>query len=182
MNQVILIGRLSKDVTIRQTQDGSAVASGTIAVQKKYKNKDGEYEANFINFVAFKTTADLIARYFQKGDRIGLVGTWENRTYQAQDGTTRYVSEVFVENIEFLQEKREQQGNNQYQGQPNQYQRPPQQQVNNYYQQQPNNNYQQPQQQANNYYQQPQPLASYQGPDLSNVDMQFDIKDEDLPF
>lgn len=171
MNQVILIGRLTKDVTIRQTQDGSSVASGTIAVQKKYKNKDGEYEANFINFVAFKATADLIARYFQKGDRIGLVGTWENRTYQDQDGTTRYVSEVFVENIEFLQEKREQQGNsqyqgypNQYQGQPNQYQRPPQQQA----------QYQQP----NNYYQPPQ----QQGPDFSNVEQQFDISDDDLPF
>lgn len=174
MNQVILIGRLTKDVTIRQTQDGSCVASGTIAVQKKYKNKDGEYEANFINFVAFKTTGELIAKYFQKGDRIGLIGSWENRSYQAQDGTNRYVSEVFVENIEFLQEKREQQGNNQYQGypnqyqgQPNQYQRPPQQQANNYSQQQPNNYYQPPQQ---------------QGPDLSNVEQQFEISDDDLPF
>lgn len=170
MNQVILIGRLSKDVTIRQTQDGSSVASGTIAVQKKYKNKDGEYEANFINFVAFKTTADLIARYFQKGDRIGLIGTWENRTYQAQDGTNRYVNEVFVENIEFLQEKRNQQGNNQYQGQSNQYQGQPQQQ-NNYYPQQPNN-----------YYQQPQQQVQQQGPDFSNVVEQFEISDDDLPF
>ncbi len=107
MNKVILIGRLCKDHDVRKTQGGTKVLSNTIAVTRDYKNVNGEYETDFINFIAWKASADLIAKYFQKGDRIGLVGKWQTRTYQAQDGTNRYVNELMVENIEFLQEKRE---------------------------------------------------------------------------
>ena len=107
MNKVILIGRLCKDHDIRQTQEGTMVLSNTIAVSRDYKNANGEYGTDFINFVSWKASAELIAKYFKKGDRIGLVGKWQTRTYQAQDGTNRYVNELMVENIEFLQEKRE---------------------------------------------------------------------------
>lgn len=107
MNVCVLIGRITDNVELRKTNSNKSVVQNTIAVQSKLKNNNGEYQTNFINFVAFGQTADLIAQYFQKGDRIGLTGEWNVRTYQAKDGTNRRVDELLVNNIEFLQQKRE---------------------------------------------------------------------------
>lgn len=107
MNKVILIGNIVKDVELRQTQSGTSVVANTIAVRRNFKNQAGEYESDFINFIAYRTTAELITQYFTKGDKIGLTGRWQNRTYKNQNDQTVYVSELIVEDIEFLQTKKE---------------------------------------------------------------------------
>lgn len=109
MNLVVLIGRLTKDVTVRQTEGGTMVVSGTVAVTKTYKNADGTYGTNFINFIATKGTAELINKYFKKGDRIGLTGSWETSTYESPEGRKYYNNDLFVNNIEFLQDKKQDQ-------------------------------------------------------------------------
>lgn len=112
MNNVILIGNLTKDIELRYTNSNIAVASGTIAVRRKFKNKDGEYETDFINFVAWKKTAELLSKYLQKGDKVGLGGSIQTRNYETENGK-RYVTEILVNDIEFLQNKRESQNNQQ---------------------------------------------------------------------
>lgn len=111
MNKVILIGRLTQEHRYQQTQSGVSILSNTIAVQRPFKNQEGNYEADFINFVAYRSTADLINKWFVKGDRIGLEGRWQKRNYTNQQGETRYVDELVVENIEFLQERETKQQN-----------------------------------------------------------------------
>lgn len=109
MNKVILIGRLVKDLELRKTPNDVSVVANTIAVNRKFKNQNGETEADFINFVSFGATAELISKYFKKGDRIGLEGRIQTRSYENQEGNTVYVTEVVVDNIEFLQERKTQQ-------------------------------------------------------------------------
>lgn len=106
MNKVILIGRLTKETELRKTSNDLSVVANTIAVNRRMKNQAGEYEADFINFVAFGATANLIAQYFKKGDRIGLEGRIQTRSYENQEGNRVYVTEVIVDNIEFLQDKK----------------------------------------------------------------------------
>lgn len=120
MNKVILIGRITKDIELNQTQNGTAFVSNSIAVNRNYKNSDGSIATDFINFVAYRTNAELIANYVKKGDRIGLTGSWNVRSYQNQQGQTQYVNELLVENIEFLQDKPQQKN------QPNPFQQPQQ--------------------------------------------------------
>lgn len=107
MNKVILIGNIVKDIELKQTQSGTSVVANTIAVRRNFKNQTGEYESDFINFIVYRTTAELIVQYFTKGDKIGLIGRWQNRTYKNQNDQTVYVSELIVEDIEFLQTKKE---------------------------------------------------------------------------
>lgn len=112
MNKVFLIGRLVKNPEMRTTPSGIGVVANTIAVTRKIKSQNGEYESDFINFVSFSTTAELINRYCSKGDKIGLEGRIQTRNYENQEGNRVYVTEVVVDSIEFLQEKKEQ--NNTY--------------------------------------------------------------------
>lgn len=101
MNTSNLIGRFVKDPELRYTQNGVAIASGTIAVKRPFKN-NGEYESDFINTVAFKKTAELVAQHFKKGDMIGVTGRIQTRKYENNEGRTIYVTEVVIENITFL--------------------------------------------------------------------------------
>lgn len=106
MNQVILIGNLTKTHETKILENTETkVLSNSIAVRRDFKNAKGEYETDFINFVAFNQTAELIEKYFAKGDRIGLIGRWQVRRYTAQDGTNRTINELIVTNIEFLQNR-----------------------------------------------------------------------------
>ncbi len=107
MNKCIFIGRITKDIDLQFTQKENAYLMNSVAVQRNYKNQNGEYEADFIDFIAYGQKAELISNYFKKGDRIGLVGRLETRTYQNQLGTTIYVKELKVDEIEFLQEKKD---------------------------------------------------------------------------
>lgn len=99
MNKVVLIGRLTKDPEIKHTPgDGNAICRITVAVARLFK-KD---ETDFINCVAFGKTGETIAQYFTKGRQIALVGNIRTGSYQAQDGTKRYTTDVAVESFEFI--------------------------------------------------------------------------------
>lgn len=99
MNKVVLLGRLTKDPELRYAQgNGTAVCKFTLAVARPFK-KD---ETDFINCVAFGKTGETIAQYFTKGRQIALVGNIRTGSYQAQDGTKMYTTNVIIENFEFV--------------------------------------------------------------------------------
>ena len=91
MNKIILVGRLTRDPELRSTSMGISTANFTVAVNRNFKNKDGQYDADFISCVAFRNTADFVSKYFKKGNLISLDGRIQTRNYDAQDGTKRYV-------------------------------------------------------------------------------------------
>lgn len=102
MNKVVLVGRLTKDIELRYTQKGTAVASFTIAINRRFKNQNGENETDFINCVAWGVQGETAAKYVGKGSQIGVSGRIQTRSYEANDGGRRYVTEVVCEEIEFL--------------------------------------------------------------------------------
>ena len=102
MNKIILVGRLTRDPELRSTSMGISTANFTVAVNRNFKNKDGQYDADFISCVAFRNTADFVSKYFKKGNLISLDGRIQTRNYDAQDGTKRYVTEVIADNVSFL--------------------------------------------------------------------------------
>ena len=106
MNNANLVGRLPRPVDLRYTQSGIAYGSFTLAVTRKYKNKDGEREADFINCVIWKKGAELLANYTQKGSLIGVSGPIQTRSYDNQQGQRVYVTEVLVENFDFLESRK----------------------------------------------------------------------------
>lgn len=99
MNKVILTGNIVRDIELTQSQNNNAVVSNCIAVRREFKNPNGEYDSDFINFVAWNNQANYLANYAKKGDRVELVGRWQTRNYQNQQGVTVYVNEVVVESI-----------------------------------------------------------------------------------
>ena len=102
MNKVILIGRLTRDIELRYTQKGTARATFTLAVDRRFKNQDGEKETDFINCVIWDKQAENAAKYVGKGSQVGVVGRIQTRSYEAKDGHKVYVTEVVVEEIEFM--------------------------------------------------------------------------------
>ena len=102
MNKVILSGNICKDIELKYTTNNIAVLMNTIAVRNDYKNKDGKYDSQFINFVAYRNNAEYLSKYATKGSKILLEGKWNNRNYKKQDASTVYVNEVIVERIELL--------------------------------------------------------------------------------
>ena len=102
INNVTLIGRLTADPTVKVLEGDVKVANFTLAVEKTYKNKDGEKDANFINIVAWRKTAELIEKYLKKGNMCGIQGSIETRSYEAQDGTRHYVTEVLANEIQLI--------------------------------------------------------------------------------
>lgn len=107
MNKAILVGRNVKEIELRATTSGSSVTAFTIAVNRDFKNANGEIEADFINCVAYGKTAELLSKYVKKGDRLAVEGRIQVRNYDNQEGKKVYVTEVIVQNIEFLEPKRE---------------------------------------------------------------------------
>lgn len=110
MNKTILIGRLTKDVELRRTGSGKAVASFTLAVNKDYKNEQGGYDADFIDCVAFEQRAETISKYVHKGDRFGVIGNLTTRSYENKEGKKVKVTEVKVTEFEFLESKKQESG------------------------------------------------------------------------
>ena len=106
MNKVQLIGRLTKDPELKITANGISVCSFTVAVNRRYRNPQGEYEADFINCVAWRQAAELIAKHFYKGSMLGIVGSIQTRSYDNKDGTRVYVTEVSVEEVHFVDSKK----------------------------------------------------------------------------
>lgn len=104
MNNVILIGRLTKDVEIKEVGENK-VANFTLAVQRSYKNSDGEYEADFINCVAWNGVADNMSEFLKKGDLVGVKGSLITSTYE-KDEVKHYKTEVRADKITFLTQKK----------------------------------------------------------------------------
>ena len=107
MNKSILIGRLTADPELRQTQSGIASCRFTVAVNRKYKNEQGEYEADFITCVAWRQTAEFVSRYFSKGKMIAVEGTLHTGSYQDKNypDVKHYTTDVYVDNVEFCGDK-----------------------------------------------------------------------------
>jgi single-strand DNA-binding protein len=104
MNKVILIGRMTKDPETRYTQSGTAVATFTLAVDRRFK-KEGQPSADFISCVAWNKLAEVIANNLAKGRKVGIEGRLQVRSYDAQDGSKRYVTEVIVDELDFCDSK-----------------------------------------------------------------------------
>ena len=102
MNKAILVGNLTKDPELKTTSSGVSFTNFTVACTRRFANQQGVREADFINCVAWRQQAEFVARYFTKGSRIGVEGTIQTRSYDAQDGSKRYVTEVVVDNVEFV--------------------------------------------------------------------------------
>lgn len=104
MNNVSLVGRLTRDPEVRYTDGGLSIAKFSIAVDRRFK-KDGQPDADFPNITAFGKTAEFVEKYFSKGQRIGLVGRIQTGSYQKEDGTKVYTTDVIAENVEFVENK-----------------------------------------------------------------------------
>lgn len=117
MNNVNLQGRITRDIELKYTGSGTAVASFSIAVDRPFKNAQGERETDFINIVAWRKTAELISNHFNKGDGIIIQGRIQVRDYQNNEGRKVYVTEVVADNFTFpIQNKRQNNSNDQRAG------------------------------------------------------------------
>ena len=102
INQVTLVGRLTRDPELKWTPDGKAVANVTLAVNRHYKNPNGEFDADFVNCTLWKKTAENTAQYCKRGSVIGVTGRIQTRNYENQEGRRVYVTEVVAEGVRFL--------------------------------------------------------------------------------
>jgi single-strand DNA-binding protein len=157
INNVTLVGRLTKDPELKHTPSGVANCRFTLAVNRTFKNQNGEQEADFIQCVAWRKAAENLSNFQKKGSLIGIIGRIQTGSFEGQDGKRIYTTEVIAESIQFL-ESRNSQGNAQPQ---QQTQQPTQQQYSQVYQQQF--------QQQNN-----DPFAQSNGP--------IEVNEDDLPF
>ena len=103
MNKCELIGRLTKDPELKLTSNQTAYCNFTIAVDRRFKDANGPRQADFINCVAWKQTATFVQKYFHKGNRIGVVGSIQTRQYEDQQGVKHFVTEVIVDEAEFVE-------------------------------------------------------------------------------
>lgn len=110
LNKVILMGRITRDLELRQTPQGTAVLTFTIAVDRSYARQGEERQADFITCVAWDKRAEFISRYFNKGRMIAIVGNLRSRTYDDKNGTKHYVTEVYVDEASFTGEPKQQGG------------------------------------------------------------------------
>lgn len=107
MNKINLIGRVSTNIELRYTTNNTSVATFNLAVGRKFKNSQGEYDTDFFSCKAFGKLADLIAKHVKKGDRLGVCGSIYFSKYQAQDGTNRISTQVSINEVEFLEAKKQ---------------------------------------------------------------------------
>lgn len=157
INRSVLVGRLTRDVDLRYTANGTAVATFTVAVNRQFTNANGEREADFINCVIWRKAAENFSNFTHKGSLVGIDGRIQTRNYENQQGQRVYVTEVVVENFALLEPKS---ANNNHPSQNNNI---------------PNNNSNgQAQPAANN-------TAANEDPFADNT-QSIDISDDDLPF
>lgn len=163
LNRAILTGRLTRDPELRYTTSGTAVVQATIAVDRQFKNQQGEREADFINLVIWRKAAENFANFTHKGSLVGIDGRIQTRTYENKQGQRVYVTEINVDSFSLLEPR---QDNNQ---QPN----------NNYSSQVPNNNAT-----SNSPRQNQNAQSNYgnQNNDFGNGGQSIDLADDELPF
>ena len=107
MNQVVLMGRLTRDPELRHTQSGTAVASFTLAVDRGYASRDGgDRQTDFIDCVAWRNTAEFVSKYFVKGQMAAVTGRLQIRDWTDRDGNKRRSAEVVVDNVYFTESKK----------------------------------------------------------------------------
>lgn len=178
INNVVLVGRMTRDAELRYTQSNIAVATFTLAVNRNFKNENGDREADFINVVIWRQAAENLANWAKKGTLIGITGAIQTRNYENQQGQRVYVTEVIANNFQLLESRNSQQNNQNQSG---------------YQQQQPNygnqgNNFQN----GNSYGQQgsffegnttnPVPEFTRNENPFGRSSNPLDISDDDLPF
>ena len=105
MNNVSLVGRVTKDPELRTTGSGVVTTSITVAVNRRFTNKNGEREADFIQCVVWNKQAENVCKFVSKGSLVGVTGRIQTRNYDGQDGKKVYVTEVVAENVTFLESK-----------------------------------------------------------------------------
>ena len=109
LNYSVILGRIVNDLEVRQTQSGVACLQFTVAVDRGFKNANGEYDTDFISCVAWKEKAEFIGKWFSKGKMIAVEGQLRSRTYEDKNGTKHYVTELFVDQASFTGEKSQEQ-------------------------------------------------------------------------
>lgn len=107
MNKFIGVGNLTKEGELRSTESGKIIYSNSLAMRNDFKNKDGEYDTEFINFSAWGTTAEYLKKYAKKGNKVLIEGRISTRSYDKQDGSKAYITEVIAEKVELLTYKKE---------------------------------------------------------------------------
>ena len=110
MNKVIMIGNLASDPEPFTTQSGISCSTFRIAVQRRFANAQGVREADFFTVIAWRQTADFCNRYLTKGRKVAVEGSIQNRSYDAQDGSKRYVTEIMADSVEAVGGRDESQG------------------------------------------------------------------------
>lgn len=107
LNKVVLCGRLTADPELKTTGNGISVVSFSLAVNRRYKSANGQYEADFINCTAWRQTAEFISRFFRKGSSLCIVGSIQTRKWTDQQGQTRYGTDVVAEEAMFVDSRSE---------------------------------------------------------------------------
>lgn len=166
LNRAILTGRLTRDPELRYTTSGTAVVQATIAVDRQFKNQQGEREADFINLVIWRKAAENFANFTHKGSLVGIDGRIQTRTYENKQGQRVYVTEINVDSFSLLEPRQE---NNQ---QPN----------NNYSSQAPKNNARNATPNSPQQNQNAQSNYGNQNNDFGNGRQSIDLADDELPF
>lgn len=107
MNKFIGIGRLTADPVVKYTTTGVPIVAFTLAINRPFKNKQGEYDADFLRIVAYNRTAEILHQYTRKGSQIGVEGWVQTRSYDDKDGRRVYVTEIIADRIHLLDPKRD---------------------------------------------------------------------------
>lgn len=167
INNVVLVGRLTKDLDLRYTANGTAVATFSIAVNRSFTNQNGKRDADFINCVIWRKLAESMANFTRKGSLVGIEGHIQTRSYDNQQGQRVYVTEVVVETFSLLEPKNKNSNKESSNQSSSSYS---------------NNN------DHNNYVEEPKSNQSTNNSTSSNYDpfdksgQPIDISDDDLPF
>ena len=112
INNVTIIGRTTKDIELRATSSGTNNASFTLAVERNFKNANGEKETDFINCIAWRKTAEILAQYAPKGSMIGVRGRIQTRNYENNQGVRVYVTEIVADEVQLIDTRNNNQGVN----------------------------------------------------------------------
>ena len=113
INNVVLVGRLTKDCDLKYTSSGTAVGTFTLAVNRQFTNQAGEREADFINCVIWRKSAENFANFTRRGSLVGITGRIQTRNYENKEGQRVYVTEVVAENFALLESKKDSESNGQ---------------------------------------------------------------------
>jgi single-strand DNA-binding protein len=109
LNILILGGRLTSDIELKQTPSGVSVCTFGLAVNRKY-SKEGEHQADFFNVTAWRQTAEFVSKYFRKGSSICVIGSLQNRTWTDQQGVKHYATDIVADEVKFVDSRNEAQG------------------------------------------------------------------------